>query len=191
MLNQRLRGGFSLPEVLIATVVMGVLLVPVMFMFLSTSGSAGQDIRVVKASMLAQEMIEQVIAAQRNLPNLYPVPAENGTGLGGKAELDVEQYLKNFPGELGVPLFSGKVSTMVSRMYLSPEQPNFHRYLTIAYEQVGKEEGKFLTPPALFRVTARVHFVTPLAGRDLSRDVTLSTFLYTDASRVDVHQDYE
>ena len=173
------RRGFSLPEVMVATFVMAVVLLPVLFMFITSTGGAGQDVRELKATLMAQEILEGVVGAQRLKTELYSVPPENDSGLGEK-EVDVDQLVDQHVGEEGVPLYMGKVNPRVTRMYLSPKVANFRRFLAIAPEKAGKERGTALTTPVLWRVTARVKYTTPHAAREVTKEVVLTTYLYMD-----------
>jgi prepilin-type N-terminal cleavage/methylation domain-containing protein len=173
------RRGFSLPEVMVATFVLAVVLLPVLFMFMSSTGGAGQDVRELKATLLAQEILEGVIAAQRQKAELHALPPENDAGQGEK-ELDLEALIEAHAGEEGVPLYMGKCNPRLTRMYLSPKQNNFKRFLAISPEKAGKDRGTALTTPVLWRVTARVKFTTPGAAREVTKDLVLTTFLYMD-----------
>lgn len=175
----RRRGGFSLPEVLVATFVLAVVLLPVLFMFLASTGGAGQDVRELKATLMAQEILEGVVAAQRHKVELHAVPPENDSGQAEK-ELDVDALIERHAGEEGVPLYMGKCNPRLTRMYLSPKVNNFKRFLAISPEKAGKDRGTALTTPVLWRVTARVKFTTPHAAREVSKDVVLTTYLYMD-----------
>lgn len=173
------RRGFSLPEVMVATFVLAVVLLPVLFMFLSSTGGAGQDVRELKATLLAQELLEQVIGVQRNMAELYPVPGDNTTG---DKEMDVEAWLKKHVPEAGAPLYAGNCSPRVTRMFVSPTQRGFTRYLSLVPEKVGKDRGTVMSTPVLWRVTAHVRYVTPGAAREIAKDVSLTTYLYMDTS---------
>lgn len=173
------RRGFSLPEVMVATFVMAVVLLPVMFMFMTSAGGAGQDVRELKAVLMAQEILEGVVAAQRQKRELHAVPPENDSGQGEK-ELDLDALIEKHAGEQGVPLYMGKCNPRMTRMYFSPKQNNFKRFLAISPERVGKDRGTALTTPVLWRVTARVKYTTPHAAREVTKDVVLTTYLYMD-----------
>lgn len=174
-----MRRGFSLPEVMVATFVMAVVLLPVLFMFMTSAGGAGQDVRELKAVLMAQEILEGVVAAQRQKTELAAVPPENDSGQGEK-EADLEALIERHAGEQGVPLYMGKHNPRVTRMYFSPKVHNFHRYISIAPERAGKDRGTALTTPMLWRVTARVKYTTPHAAREVTKDVVLTTYLYMD-----------
>lgn len=171
--------GFSLPEVMVAAFVMAVVLLPVLLMFMSSTSGAGQDVRELKAALLAQEVLEGVISSSRNLPELHAMPPENETGP-GTGEVDVDALWDGHASEEGTPLYMGKCGPRLTRMFLSPKQPMFHRFLSIAPEKVGKERGTAIVTPVLWRVTARVHYTTPSAARDVEKDLVLSTFVYMD-----------
>jgi len=173
------RRGFSLPEVMVATFVMAVVMLPVLFMFLTSTSGAGQDVRELKATLLAQEILEGVIGAQRQLPQLYALPPENDTGT-GEHEVDIDAMRDAYPAEVGVPLYTGKSASRLTRMYLSPKQNNFQRFLAISPEKAGKDRGSAQTTPVLWRVTARVRYTTPSTTKDISKDLVLSTYLYCD-----------
>ena len=173
------RSGFSLAEVMVATFVMAVVMLPVLFMFMTSTSGAGQDVRELKATLLAQELIEGVIGAQRLKSELYALPPENDGGQGEK-EIDVEALIAAHVGEEGVPLYMGKCNPRLTRMHLSPTMNNFRRYLAISPEKAGKDRGTALTTPVLWRITARVRYTTPSTTRDISKDAILSTYLYMD-----------
>ena len=173
------RRAFSLPEVMVATFVMSVVLLPVLFMFMTSTSSAGQDVREVRATLLAQEMLEGVIAAQRLKSELYAIPPENEHGNGDK-EVDVDQLLDANKDELGLPLYMGKGNPRLTRMYLSPKQNLFQRFLSIAPEKAGKDRGTATITPVLWKVTARVRYTTPATPREISKDLVLTTYLYMD-----------
>ena len=173
------RTAVSLAEVLIALSVMTIVFVPIMFTFLTSAGGAGQDVREVRAAMMAEEILEQVLAVHRNLPDLAAVPCDNAPG--SEKEIDLDETAKRCPGEEGFSLWLGKGASQCSRMVLSPARAGFTRHLSILDERVGKNRGLFLMTPALFRVTARVRFMTPVAGGEVNKDVKLQTFLSTDA----------
>jgi type II secretory pathway pseudopilin PulG len=184
---------FTLAEVLVAAFVLAVLLVPVAHMFLTSAGGAGQDVREVAAASLAQEVLEQVIAAQRLSCTLHAVPPENAQpGAAGRApgaeqekELDVDRWLAEFDREMGAPLFRTKAGPRVTRMFLSPSRPGFRRFLSIVPVATGRDRGSFLAAPALYRATARVEFTTPLPARVVVKSVRVSTLLYMDPHRTD------
>ena len=190
----RARRAFSLPEVLVASLVLALLLLPVMFMFLSAAGGAGADEREMRATVLAQELLEQVIAAQRNTPMLLALPLANDPPGAKEAELDFEEALARRPAnQLGIPLVLPGSGALCTRMYVSPTRSGFHRYLAISPS--GREASSrppwrdlkpdaFLSAPALFRATVRVHYVTPMTTQEVGRDVRLSTLLYMDPTPV-------
>lgn len=183
------RQGFSLPEVMVATFVLAVVLLPVMFMFMTSTGGAGQDVRELKSTLLAQEILEGVIAAQRHKAELHAVPPGNDAGQ-GETELDIDALIDAHAGEEGVPLYMGKCNPRLTRMYLSPKQNNFRRFLAISPEKAGKDRGTALTTPVLWRITARVKYTTPHAAREVTKDLVLTTYLYMDpAPAVDGGED--
>jgi prepilin-type N-terminal cleavage/methylation domain-containing protein len=175
----RRRSGFSLPEVMVASFVLAVVLLPVLFMFLTSTGGAGQDVRELKATLMAQELLEQVVGVQRVLTELFPVPADNENGT---KEMDVEKWLESHPNEEGAPLYVGKCSPRVTRMFVTKPTKGFTRFLSISPEKVGKDRGSVMSTPVLWKVTARVRYVTPTAAREIGKDVTLTTFLYMDSA---------
>lgn len=174
------RKGFSLPEVLIAVVILTVLMFPVILMFLSSANRAGQDVREIQAMTMAQEILEQTISAHRRVMFFGPVPAENGNEVGTRYELDLEERLAARGNQVGFPLFLG-TAAKVSRMILSPSINNFKRYLAVSYERVGKADGAHRSRNTVYRVTARVAFTTPRLGGDVVKDVKVTTLLFTPA----------
>jgi prepilin-type N-terminal cleavage/methylation domain-containing protein len=186
---RRERPGVSLPEVLIAITVMAVLFLPIMFTFLTTAGGAGQDVREVRATMMAQEILEQVIGVHRKLSEFSAIPLDNSPDPGREQEIDLDLLAKRCPGEQGFSLWLGKNVAQCSRMILSAPRSGFTRSLSIVCEATGKNRGSFLMTPALFRVTAHVRFTTPQTTGEIAKDVRLSTFLATDA--VHLEEDWE
>lgn len=183
------RHGFSLPEVMVASFVLAVVLLPVLFMFLASTGGAGQDVRELKATLLAQEILEGVVAAQRQRSELHAMPSEND-GAKEEKQVDIDELQERHKGELGTPLYMGKCNPRLTRMYLSAKQNNFRRYLAIAPEKAGKDRGTALTTPVLWRITARVKYTTPQATREITKEVVLTTYLYMDpAPAIDPNED--
>lgn len=179
----RARRGISLPEVLVASAVLAVVLVPLMASFLSSLGGASQDAREVRAAVLAQEVLEQVAGLHRTARAVFPVPSDASQKTGSDTELDLDELLTRTKGEVGVSLYTGRGWRQLSRFNLSPPRDGFRRYLSIVFEEIGADRGGRQQPTALYRVTARVRFTTPLSGRDLSREVKVSTLLLTEGGR--------
>jgi prepilin-type N-terminal cleavage/methylation domain-containing protein len=178
-MRSRRRSGFSLAEVLVALFVLGALLLPILHMFLSSAGSAGQDSREVRATLLAEELMEHIIAAQRLKRMFMPIPEGPVPDPGPAREVDVEALMARYPGEQGAPLWSTGTSMMGSRMYLAPTANGFRRFLAVTVVSVGRPRG-FLITPTLSRVSVRVRFTTPLAAGAIEKDVQLHTLLYSD-----------
>ena len=177
------RGGFSLPEVLVASAVMAVVLVPLMTSFLSSLGGASQDAREVRAAVLAQEILEQITGLHRTMRAMFPVPSESSQATGSDTEVDLDELIKRARNEVGFSLFTGHGWRQLSRLNLSPPRDGFRRFLTIAFEEVGRARGGKLPATALMRVTVRVRYTTPLSGRDLAREVRVSTLLMSEGGR--------
>jgi prepilin-type N-terminal cleavage/methylation domain-containing protein len=178
------RAGFSLPEVLVASAVLAVVTVPLMTSFLSSVGGASQDAREVRAAVLAQEVLEQVVALHRTMRTMMPVPSESSQKTGSDTELDLDAVLTAAKGEVGASLYTGRGWRQLSRLNLSPPRDGFRRYLAITFEEVGKDRGGRLTAASLFRVTARVRYTTPLSAGVQSRDVKVSTLLFAEGGQV-------
>lgn len=178
-----MRRGFSLPEVLVASAVLAVVLVPLMTTFLSTLGGASQDAREVRAAVLAQEVLEQITGLHRVMRTMFPVPSEASQTTGSDTEVDLDELVKRAKGEVGFSLFTGRGWRQLSRLNLSPPRDGFRRYLTIAFEEVGRDRGGHLPANALCRITVRVRFTTPLSGRELAREVRVSTLLLSEGGK--------
>lgn len=179
----RRRAGLSLPEVLVASAVLAVVLVPLMTSFLSSLGGASQDAREVRAAVLAQEVLEQVVGLYRTARAVFPVPSDSSQQTGSDTELDLDELLTRTPGEVGVSLYTTRGFRQLSRLNLSPPLKGFRRYLSIVFEEIGADRGGRVVPTALYRATVRVRFTTPLSGRDLAREVKVSTLLLTEGGR--------
>lgn len=177
------RAGVSLPEVLVASAVLAVVLVPLMASFLSTLGGANQDSREVRAAVLAQEILEQVVSIHRTSGALFPVPSEASQKTSSTTELDLDDLIARTPSELGFSLYTTRGWRQRSRLNLSPPRESYRRYLSIVFEDIGADKGGRLAPTALYRATARVRFTTPLSGRDLSREVKVSTLILSEGGR--------
>lgn len=178
------RRAFSLPEVLVASAVLAVVTVPLMTSFLSSVGGASQDARAVRAAVLAQEVLEQVVALHRTMRTLFPVPSESSQRSGSDTELDLDALLASAKAEAGASLYTGRGWRQLSRLNLSPARDGFRRYLSITFEEIGKDRGGRLTAPALFRASVRVRYTTPLSGRETAREVRVSTLLFSEGGQV-------
>ena len=178
------RAGISLPEVLVASAVLAVVLVPLMASFLGSLGGASQDAREVRAAVLAQEVLEQVVSIHRTARAIFPVPSDASQKSGSETELDLDELIKRSPNEVGVSLYTARGWRQLSRLNLSPPREGFRRYLSIVFEEIGRDKGGRLAPTALYRATVRVRFTTPLSGRDLSREVKVSTLLLSEGGRL-------
>ncbi len=172
-----MRAGFSLAEVLVAAAILSAGLVPLLFTFLTSLGDAAQDVRQIRAAALAQEIMAQVVQIQRNNGRLFPIPLEPGT------ELELDPLVPADDPAVGFPLFPARGYRVLSRLHISAPQPGYRRYLTISFDEVGRDRGVLFSPTALYRVTVRVAYTTPLSGREVSRDLKVSALLFSDSSR--------
>lgn len=180
------RAGVSLSEVLVASAVLAVVLVPLMASFMSSLGGASQDAREVRAAVLAQEVLEQVISIHRTSHAVFPVPSDASQKSGSDTELDLDEVIAQARSEIGISLYTARGWRQLSRLNLSPSREGYRRYLSIVFEEIGQDKGGRLMPTALYRATARVRFSTPMSGRDLAREVKVSTLLMSEGGNTRV-----
>lgn len=177
------RAGISLSEVLVASAVLAVVLVPLMASFMGSLGGASQDAREVRAAVLAQEVLEQVVSIHRTSHAVFPVPSDASQKTGSDTELDLDELIRQSKNEVGVSLYTTRGWRQLSRLNLTPPREGYRRYLSIVFEEVGQDRGGRLLPTALYRATVRVRFSTPMSGRDLSREVKVSTLLMSEGGK--------
>lgn len=171
---KRLRHGITLVEVLVAGGVLAVLLIPMLGFFSSTAGGAGDDMRRMEATNLAQEIMEQIAHLHKRLGKLAVLPyRENGDAITPGGYLDLERYAPRFADEQGVPLLPDlSRCAWNSRLFLTPARPGYQRALRVAAVEVAPARPNIWSD-ALWQARVRVRYQVPMAGRDLEREVLL------------------
>jgi len=176
----RTANGFSLIEVLVAAFVLTAAFIPLVWSFLTSGTSSGEDVREVEAVRLAEELMENIVEIHKIKRVMLPLPDSNKRFLRSENEVDIEALIGRYVGELGAPLYASGTSMMGSRMHLTPTRDGFHRYLSINWQARG-QEPRYLSRPALLGVTVRVHYTVPRTTGVVHRDVRLASFLHADS----------
>ena len=171
----RARRALSLVEVLVAGAVLAMVLAPLLGYFSATAGDAGDDMRRMEATNLAQEILEQVDHLHKRLGKLPPIPftADGALPMTDDGYLDLEKYAERFVKEQGVPLlFDTSRCAWNSRLFLTPARPAYQRHLKIAYVEAAPTRRN-MWADTLWQARIRVRYEVPVAGQERVREVLL------------------
>lgn len=168
------RHGVTLVEVITAGGVLLALLLPMLALFSSTAGNAGDDLRKMEATNLALEVMDQIAHMHKRLGKLPGIPhPPNGNALTKDGWLDLDEYSRRFQFEQGLPLcVDVSRSAWNTRLFLAPPHPLFHRALKVTPVDVAPENPNLIND-ALSQARVRVRYIVPVSGREVEREVLL------------------
>lgn len=177
--GRRGASGVTLVEVVVAAAVLAGLILPLLNLFSSTTRRVGTEVVYVRAAGLADELLTQIEHVHVRLGRLDAVPSRDHVGghaAGG--ELDLETYLRTFPGEDNVVLLPGRPEdARGSRLHLTPTQRGFRRFLKIAAARSAPVRRNEFSD-TLWLATARVEYDVVLDGKSLTREVVLRSYYF-------------
>lgn len=171
-------GGFSLVEVLIVAFLALVFILPFYWLFSHSVRWSARDLQQLRATVLATEVMEQIIGVHRHMGSLFAIPP---TGLSAGDELDLDAHAARYGLKNGFPLFPGRHETaMPSRCYLSTLPAGFRRQVRIQPRAVGLDLGPATTPPVLHEVQVRISYPVSTGQTMVSGEQILRTYLFQD-----------
>jgi hypothetical protein len=151
------------------------LLLPMLGLFSSTAGHAGDDLRKMEATNLALEVMDQVSHMHKRLGKLPGTPCGSAGAdlLDREGWLDLDAYSRRFLSQQGVPLcVDVSRSAWNTRLFLAPAHPHYQRALKIHLLDTAPEHKNMIVD-ALVQARVRVRYIVPVAGRDVTREVLL------------------
>lgn len=167
------RRAFSFVEILVAMLVFLCLMLPVYFVFFSTSRGVEGSVRQLQAVTMAAELMSQVLGVDEQGVRLYP-SASTPTGSLPGGWIDVEALRRRY-GDAGIPLVTSPwMAHIRSRIQLGDVPSGFARALRFRRIAVGTESQN-QTAPSLLEVAVRVQWTKP--GAEKLQDYVIQTLL--------------